>query len=848
MIRLLGDIFFKKMVLIMKKNKLEFNIILTIFMVILCFMITVGYAVYNQGLNLTGKLTISPIGKVEIVRIEQDTNASIGSADGRLASDVLKLDENGNIGLNYAIKHNNSERTEQGTYLIYIENNSMYDYTFTGITMNPELIVYQGSADDVALDVSYTHDVNHSSNTIRLGTTLSTGESGVVVITLNIYSGSKKNVSIGVGGGTNINSSLDNSGSLEASIDTDYVDLSGDNESACFQVNVMNTFKYARNFSLKSGNENFYLVDVNGNPLSDFHIGAPSELDSNSNVANYEVCLVVNPSSIFTSESASTRITLNSNEVDPIVAGDINIKVDITEEEDNDKVQIGNVAMSIGSYDQATGALKINTSWSRLDAGGTNVQNYYVLLVDATTGTQIASYEIDANYTSQSITLDSNFLATHKTNMVTNNHNYLIKVYGVDENNSGVEDCFSGVENPYCVASPSISLKWEFNVLTSGLSNMNLSSGSPTKAYIYNTYVGKLEPADKYKLPSSITVSMGGSDLTLNTDYTYDSSTGAGDINITKTVTGDISISGTAQKKTTCLAEGTKIKLANGKYKNIEDIRYDDLIMSYSYDLGKVVYEYPIWIEKESVGESYQKITFSDGTYLNTVGEHGIYNVDLKKYVSVMDRDNFYVGTRVVKFDENNQKKILKVKKIEVINKPVKYYHVTANRYHNILANDILTTDAFLVVSNMFAFDDNIMWTNEREEFLKTNDLFYYEDWTHMFERHLFAGYRMPETKHLYNQGLLDIEYGSWLLGRLALDPMKSRNGKNAWMVTTSDDLAKGKKGLKLEEQSIFTLPKPVSKSGKKFVGWYSTADHKYYQPGEKISVDYGLYFEAVWK
>lgn len=832
----------------MKKKRIESNIILTILMVILCFTITVGYAVYNQGLNLTGKLTISPIGKVEIVRIELDTNASIGSADGRLANNVLQLDADGNIGLNYSIKHNNSERTEQGTYLIYLENNSLYDYTFTGITMNPEINVSTGNSDDAAVDVSYTHDIDHSSNTIRLGTTLSPGESGVVVITLNIYTGSKKNVSIGVGGGTNINSSLDNSGELVASINTNYVDLSGDNNSACFHVNVMNTYKYARNFNLKSGNENFYLVDTNGNPLSEFHIGAPSELDSSSNIANYEVCLVVNPSSIFTSESASTRITLNSNEVDPIVAGDINIKVDITEEEDNDKVEIGNVVMSVGAYDQSTGSLKINTSWKRLDEGGTNVQNYYVLLIDSTTGSQIASYEIDANYTSQSITLDSNFLATHKSNMVTNNHNYHIKVYGVDENNSGVEDCFSGVENTYCVASPSISLKWEFNVITSGLSNMNLSSNSPTKAYIYNTYVGKLEPVDKYKLPESIDVSMGGSALTVNTDYTYDSSSGAGDVNITKTVTGDISISGTAQKKTTCLAKGTKIKLANGKYKNIEDIRYDDLIMAYSYDLGRVVYEYPIWIEKESVGESYQKITFSDGTYLNTVGEHGIYNADLKKYVSVMDRDNFYVGTRVVKFDQNNQKKILKVKKIEVINKPIKYYHVTSNRYHNVLANDILTTDAFLVVSNMFAFDDNIMWTSEREEFLKTNDLFYYEDWTHMFERHLFAGYRMPETKHLYNQGLLDIEYGSWLLGRLALEPTKSKNNKNVWMVTTSDDLARGKKGLKLEEQSIFTLPKPVFKNGKKFVGWYNTADNKYYQPGDKISVDYGLYFDAVWK
>lgn len=213
-----------------------------------------------------------------------------------------------------------------------------------------------------------------------------------------------------------------------------------------------------------------------------------------------------------------------------------------------------------------------------------------------------------------------------------------------------------------------------------------------------------------------------------------------------------------------------------------------------------------------------------------------------------MDRDKFHVGTKVVKFDKNNNKHIVKVTKIEQINTPVKYYHVTSNRYHNILSNDILTTDAFLVVSNMFLFDENIMWTSEKEEFLSTNDLFYYEDWSHMFVRHLFAGYRMPETKHLYNQGLLDINYGSWILDRLALDPEVSSNNKNLWMVTTSDDLRIGKKGIELEEESIYILPKPIVKPGVKFIGWYNTADNKYYQPGDKVSVDYGLYFEAIWK
>ena len=42
-----------------------------------------------------------------------------------------------------------------------------------------------------------------------------------------------------------------------------------------------------------------------------------------------------------------------------------------------------------------------------------------------------------------------------------------------------------------------------------------------------------------------------------------------------------------------------------------------------------------------------------------------------------MNRDKFHVGTKVVKFDKNNNKQIVKVTKIEQVNEPVKYYHVT---------------------------------------------------------------------------------------------------------------------------------------------------------------------------
>lgn len=816
-------------------------------MVILCFGITIGYATYNQGLGFIGKLNVKPIGKVEITGVTLDTNAKYGDADGYLPSDTLYV-ENGELSLKYSISHNNSERTEQGTFLISIVNNSVYDYTFTGITMNPVVDITGGSAEDGVADVTYYHDTDHGSNTVNNGTVLSPGEPGVVAIVLNIYTGSKKNVSIGVGGSTNVNSSLDNSGELIPSMSTTELDLSNGAERACFEISVINTYKYARNFQL-SASGNFDLVDENGNLLSDFHIGAPSNVDSKSNVGTYKACLKVQEGSIFATNKTSTTISLSTNEVLPIVVGDINVTVDINNVEDNNKVEIANVNLSLGTYDTATGSLPVYISWNRTDTGGSELKGYYFQWYDATANKLLGTYSAGNTLTSFSTTFSSSDLEFYYEDMVTNNHLYYVKVYGEDAQNSGLEDCSSSEANNYCVASPSISFKWEFNVDTSGLTNASLSSDSPTKAYLNNTYSATISPASNYNLPTELTLTMGGNPLTLTDDYTYDSSSGAGGLNITKSVTGDITISGDAPKKgISCLVEGTKIKLANGKYKNIEDIRYDDLIMSYSYDLGKVVYEYPIWIEKENESDSYQKITFSDGTVLKTVGEHGIYSVDEKKYVSVMDRDKFHVGTKVVKFDKTNNKQIVKATKIEQINHPVKYYHVTSNRYHNVLSNDILTTDAFLVVSNMFAFDENIMWTSEREEFLSTNDLFYYEDWSHMFARHLFAGYRMPETKHLFNQGLLDINYGSWILDRLALDPKVSSNNKNLWMVTTSDDLRIGKKGIELEEESIYILPKPIVKPGVKFVGWYNTADNKYYQPGDKVSVDYGLYFEAVWK
>lgn len=821
-----------------KNNKLEY--ILVILIILIISYLTIGYSVYFKDLGLNGDLSLNKIGKVMISKIELDESVS-----NELTSNVLTVDNEGNISLNYSKNVSREEVIESGTYLIYIENESIYDYTYTGLSINPEVEITNGNSSDGGAVVNYNFELNNKNNELEVGDIIKSGETKIAVITLTIKTGSEKNnINITINGEGNVNTSLDNSGELYGSIDILELDLKN-NEIDCFNIEVINTYKYRRSFSLKSSNKNFYLVKEDGSDLDFFYIDSPNELDENSNIVKQKICLKENEDSLFLTDNAKTSIVLGSNELVDKIIGDINVLVKVTEEKDEKIPEVGNILLEVDIYDQESKSLILNTSWDRLDSGGTSIKSYYIDLYDQNSNTLIKEYSTNSDITSYVIELDNNTLESLYEDMVTNNHDYYIKVYGIDEAlNSGKEYCNLN-DNNYCVESSTTSLKWEFDVITN-FTNISLSSNSPKKVYLNNPYSANLEANTNYSLPSKITVLMNEEELILNTDYTY-SSASNGSLNITRKIKGDLTLSGNASYSGgICLVKGTKIRLFNGSYKNIEDIEYDDLIQAFSHDLGKIVYEYPIWIEKEGIIDHYQRTTFSDGTKIETVGSHGIFSMDLMEYVSVLDKDKFKIGTKVLKIDENNNLKEVYVEKIETIYEEVKFYHVSSTRYHNVIANDLLTTDALLIISNMFKLEKDLTWNKERDKFLKEKDLFYYKDWDHLFLNHIFKGFRMEEAKYLYNKGELDIDIFAYFLNNFMKDTIKLEN-KNIWMVTTSDDLENNNKGSFYKEGSFYKVEEPNKKNGK-FIGWYNTSDNKYYQPNDLIEVNYGMYLEAVWE
>lgn len=835
------------------KRRDNVTIILTLLFFVICSFLTVGYAFSDKILDLDGVVTVYETGELKIVSVELDTaeENTLPSNSGR----GMILDESGNIALDYNFTVSRSEKTYYATYLITIENSSYETYNFTGFVIDPIINISGATENQAGARVTFEY-VNTAASDLDLqeNNVINPKETRHLAIKLSIYVASQtSNTTIGISGGADIATSTDNTGKFYGTVKTNKIDLQN-NTIDCFTFEVLNTYTQAKTFSISSGNSNFIFVNRDGNSLESFSINAPSEDDPNNNTKEYEACVIASDTAIFENTFQSTSVILEANEISSFIIGNLDISVNLSEEKDEEKVEIGNVTFEPVQYDTSTGSLITKASWSRLDTGGTSVGNYFIQLYDSDSSSLIDTFTVpgDAVIGNYTLTLDSSFLSSNKTNMVTNNHSYYIKVYGVDEaGNSGLSDCSS--DNKYCLASPSTSLKYEFDLNLSDSNNLvSLSNGSKSaKIYLNAEFTDTLSVSgNNVTLGSSVTVTMAGQTFTNGTEYFFGLNSGTsqeGTLTIySNVITNDISVVATTTT-IPCLVEGTKIRLANGTVKNIEDIKYDDLILALSHDTGEVVYEYPIWIEAAGQAEEYQITTFSDGSILKTVGSHGVYNVDLNEYVSVIDREKFDIGTRVIKINDNNEKEVVTVVNIEKIEEPVKYYHVSSTYYHNVIAENILTTDAILVVSNMFTFDDNLAWTEERENFINNNQLFVYEDWAHVFPEHIFKGFRMAEAMILQHKGLLDISiFDRVLNGRMVMPPTTD-NGKFKWMVTTSDNVGTPESKF-YEANSYYTLPEPIPVEGKTFKGWHNYGDNKYYMPGDQVEIIYSMYFNAEWK
>lgn len=103
-----------------------------------------------------------------------------------------------------------------------------------------------------------------------------------------------------------------------------------------------------------------------------------------------------------------------------------------------------------------------------------------------------------------------------------------------------------------------------------------------------------------------------------------------------------------------CVTKGTLITLADGSKKAVEDLTGEEMLLVWNFETGTYDYAPILFIDSDSE-ELYKviKLTFSDGTYVNVVTEHGFYDTTLNKYVYLDENADEYIGHSFIKSTGN---------------------------------------------------------------------------------------------------------------------------------------------------------------------------------------------------
>lgn len=103
-----------------------------------------------------------------------------------------------------------------------------------------------------------------------------------------------------------------------------------------------------------------------------------------------------------------------------------------------------------------------------------------------------------------------------------------------------------------------------------------------------------------------------------------------------------------------CLLEGTKISMADGTQKNIEEIQSGDLIKSINIETGEETQAVVLHIQMQDVKNEMTQLVFEDGSVLKTNGTHDIY--DATKGTWVLSDWDLELDDEILKEDGSRAK------------------------------------------------------------------------------------------------------------------------------------------------------------------------------------------------
>ena len=757
---------------------------------------TVGFAAYNKILTFDGAVTLHPQGTIRITNVLY-TGGEHSSANPTFTDHTV------DFGLSFTTV-NQQEATYTASFDITIRNDTFYDQVFAVPDFDP---VVKDSRGNVVEDAEVSYELSGIAN----GDTIAT-ESEITFSVIFTFSPSSSGT-FTIDPEMDVEFTDEQTGQMFARISSATTgNLRSPNVSAPFTITIINTFDYARDFTVELvNNGNFYAATASGGRVVSGNIAANATQDFVVYVREND------PNKEYSTDYERANLYVKSTGITDINAGRITLLVDkLVISTDTEAPVISNVSAT----QQATEGNALVT-WDATDES--TIEKFTIQVFRVQNG--------NATLT-QTVTTEDD--ETFYTITGLGDANYYFVVYGTDAHGntaSSAEISGASTGSGHASRSANTTFDWNFAI--------TYDLGSGNNAVTSSNRANSIKYGESYSTtlsygflnnnhPTTVTVTMGGQQLGTSA-YSYSASSGVLTI---PNVTGDLNIY--ARRPTTCLIEGTEISLWNGGTKKIEDVKYDDLLKVWSYDLGQFVPAYPIWMEKQHQSENYRRSTFSDGTTLGTVGYHSVFSVDKGEFISV-DSEDYREGIRILK-DVNGKLAPVTVEKIEIIEQPVNYYNVVSTRYYNVLANGALTADGMSIISNLYGFTADYRWPATRAQMMAQPGMLYdYSLLKDVVPYYAFKGLRIEEAGIVRDYFPAN-KFGPFLAEKLFSDDMLQPNtlrpsfttSGRYWMFTTSEDNLVNKAKYLVREGSAKTVPAGT---------WFNTSDGQTYHGGDRLEV-----------
>ncbi|MBE7024095.1 MAG: hypothetical protein E7412_06510 [Ruminococcaceae bacterium] len=280
-----------------------------------------------------------------------------------------------------------------------------------------------------------------------------------------------------------------------------------------------------------------------------------------------------------------------------------------------------------------------------------------------------------------------------------------------------------------------------------------------------------------------------------------------------------------------CVTGDTLVTLADGNTKRIDKLSYEDVLLTWDFEEGAYA-SAPASVIVNYDEQEYPVTTlmFDDLSELNVVGEHGLFDKTLNKFVFI-DQNNVaeYVGHYFVKSGETQNVELINLVDFECSFKTIKCYSLRTSIYDNCFTNGVLTVTPQHIDNyyDIFKINDDMKYDAESVALvINEYGLYTYEEFSEYISEDVFTSLNIAYLKIMVGKGWLTYDEIIGFLRKYGLTTEKDvedtgdvETGGEGGNVTEGGDVDPGLAPLSDDEPEIISnepLNLTITSSGNK--------------------------------